>query len=393
MSYWVKVNENRTRPTRLLNTRSIRGKDGIGELQENQKKLDATKNLWLKILHRIRFHGPKPYSYVLQLYTVAHAIGQKRCAISSKSDHSEGANPTSFSPLRQSRTTSNQTPSRRVNPMSADERESTAEISRSSEEAGCKADTDRPATMAAGDVSGGGSEALSAASPAPMTVAASPSVPPLPPLPPFLLELAAGTAGGAASLCVGHPFDTTKVKLQYGSGRSSALAIVRTTLASEGVAGLYAGIQAPLPFVVLFNAALFTTNSAIRAALGRGRSEHELSLVEVGIAGSGAGAAVSLIAGPTELVKCRMQTNPGKYRGAIDCARRVYAAGGIRAFSVGFGATLVREVPGTAIFFGAYEFFRPRYAENARREYEYYDRTIAGRWDGRCFILVAVLPH
>lgn len=175
-------------------------------------------------------------------------------------------------------------------------------------------------------------------------------------LPPFGLELLAGTAGGFAQLCVGHPFDTTKVKLQRGyGGGASAITVARRVMAREGVAGLYAGVTAPLPFVLALTAALFATNSGIRSLLADGRSEDELSLNEIVVAGAGAGAAVSFIAGPMELVKCRMQARPDHYASAIDCTRRVYAAGGVRAFGIGLGATLAREIPGTAIYFGVYE--------------------------------------
>ncbi len=172
---------------------------------------------------------------------------------------------------------------------------------------------------------------------------------------PASLEIAAGSVGGAAQLCVGHPFDTTKVKLQRDRGGATAVAVVRRVLKHEGIAGLYAGITAPLPFVVAMTAALFSANAGIRAVLQNRHPEEELSLGEVAWAGAGAGAAVSLIMCPTELVKCRMQSNPSKYASAMDCARRVYAVGGGRAFLRGMNATLVREVPGTAVYFGVYE--------------------------------------
>lgn len=172
---------------------------------------------------------------------------------------------------------------------------------------------------------------------------------------PATLEIAAGSVGGAAQLCVGHPFDTAKVMLQRDRAGTTAMNIVRGVLKHDGVAGLYAGITAPMPFVVAMTAALFSANAGIRSILQRRHPNEELSLSEVALAGSGAGAAVSLIMCPTELVKCRMQASPGKYSSAIDCARRVYAVGGGTAFLRGMGATLLREVPGTAVYFGVYE--------------------------------------
>lgn len=151
---------------------------------------------------------------------------------------------------------------------------------------------------------------------------------------------------------------------------SSAMDVVRKVVASEGIYGLYAGIQAPLPFVALFNATLFTSNGICRRVIGGGRNDDALSLGEIALAGVGAGAAVSFVACPTELVKCRLQVQPGVYNGAIDCARRVWQAGGIRSLFRGMEATLVREMPGTAIYFGAYEWLIRRFTEDGRRRNE-----------------------
>lgn len=172
---------------------------------------------------------------------------------------------------------------------------------------------------------------------------------------PMMLEIAAGTVGGAAQLCVGHPFDTTKVMLQKDRNGATAVSLVRNVVARQGFQGLYAGITAPLPFVVAMTAALFSANAGLRNVIRGKDKERELSLKEVAIAGAGAGGLVSLILCPIELVKCRMQDNPKKYPSAIDATKRVYQAGGIRAFARGGLSTLLREVPGTAIYFGVYE--------------------------------------
>lgn len=172
---------------------------------------------------------------------------------------------------------------------------------------------------------------------------------------PMMLEIAAGTVGGAAQLCVGHPFDTTKVMLQKDRNGATAVSLVRRVVASQGLTGLYAGITAPLPFVVAMTAALFSANAGLRNLI-RGNDKHrELSLREIAVAGAGAGGVCSLILSPIELVKCRMQDNPKKYPSAINAARRVYSEGGLRAFSRGGLSTLLREIPGTAIYFGTYE--------------------------------------
>lgn len=135
---------------------------------------------------------------------------------------------------------------------------------------------------------------------------------------------------------------------------SGAMDVVRQVVRTEGVRGLYAGIQAPLPFVAVFNATLFAANGTMRRVIGQGRSENELSIGEVGLAGLGAGVAVSFVACPTELVKCRLQAQPGVFSGAIDCTRQVLASRGVGGLYLGMRATVLREMAGNSMYFMAY---------------------------------------
>lgn len=183
--------------------------------------------------------------------------------------------------------------------------------------------------------------------------------------PSIAADLVSGTVAGISQLCVGHPFDTIKVKLQNMPATvpgqapmyTSALDATRKTVAAEGMQGLYAGISAPMAFVAVFNAVLFAANATMRKLVGKGRHVDELSLTELATCGMGAGFAVSWVACPTELVKCRLQSQgpTAIYSGPIDCARQVVAARGFAGLYKGMGATLAREVPANAIYFGTYE--------------------------------------
>ncbi|XP_047055773.1 mitochondrial carnitine/acylcarnitine carrier-like protein [Lolium rigidum] len=206
-------------------------------------------------------------------------------------------------------------------------------------------------------------------------------------------DLAAGTVGGAAQLVVGHPFDTIKVKLQSqptpppGQPPKFAGAIdaVKQTIAAEGPGGLYKGMGAPLATVAAFNAVLFTVRGQMETLL---RSEPGVALTinQQVIAGAGAGVAVSFLACPTELIKCRLQAQSAlgtaapvaaaaaapaggaaatatvtaaaavKYGGPMDVARHVLRSeGGVRGLFKGLVPTMAREVPGNAVMFGVYE--------------------------------------
>ncbi|PWA60708.1 substrate carrier protein [Artemisia annua] len=199
-------------------------------------------------------------------------------------------------------------------------------------------------------------------------------------------DLAAGTIGGAAQLIVGHPFDTIKVKLQSQPvpppGQlprySGAIDAVKQTLAAEGPRGLYKGMGAPLATVAALNAVLFTVRGQMEALL-RSEPGAPLTVNQQVIAGAGAGVAVSILATPTELIKCRLQAQgaavasvagPGgtvtaalKYTGPMDVAKQVLRSeGGVKGLFKGLIPTMGREVPGNAAMFGVYEAMKQYFA-------------------------------
>uniref|UniRef100_A0A0C9RRX4 TSA: Wollemia nobilis Ref_Wollemi_Transcript_16222_1350 transcribed RNA sequence n=1 Tax=Wollemia nobilis TaxID=56998 RepID=A0A0C9RRX4_9CONI len=204
-------------------------------------------------------------------------------------------------------------------------------------------------------------------------------------------DLLSGTVGGVAQLICGHPFDTIKVKLQsqpvpspgQAPRYAGAMDAVRQTIAAEGPRGLYKGMGAPLATVAALNAVLFTARGQMET-LVRTEPGMPLSVRQQVVCGAGAGVAVSMLACPTELIKCRLQaqsalasgeaataaavatagTTTGstvvaaaiKYNGPIDVAKHVLKSeGGIRGLFKGLVPTLAREVPGNAVMFGVYE--------------------------------------
>ncbi|CAH8311845.1 unnamed protein product [Eruca vesicaria subsp. sativa] len=190
-------------------------------------------------------------------------------------------------------------------------------------------------------------------------------------------DLASGTVGGAAQIIVGHPFDTIKVKLQSQPAPThgqpprytGAIDAVKQTVAAEGPKGLYKGMGAPLATVAALNAVLFTVRGQMEGLL-RSDSGVPLTISQQFVCGAGAGFAVSFLACPTELVKCRLQAQGAlagasttssmvaavKYSGPMDVARHVLRSeGGARGLFKGLLPTFAREVPGNAAMFAAYE--------------------------------------
>ncbi|CAM0956085.1 unnamed protein product [Alopecurus aequalis] len=183
-------------------------------------------------------------------------------------------------------------------------------------------------------------------------------------------DLTAGTVGGIANLVVGHPFDTIKVKLQSQPSPApgqlpkyaGALDAVKQTVAAEGPRGLYKGMGAPLATVAAFNALLFTVRGQMETLL-RSEPGAPLTVKQQVVAGAGAGFAVSFLACPTELIKCRLQAQSSLAeagaaalpKGPMDVAKHVMKDAGLKGLFKGLVPTMGREIPGNAIMFGVYE--------------------------------------
>eukprot|EP00882_Tetradesmus_deserticola_P004852 GHRQ01005113.1.p1 GENE.GHRQ01005113.1~~GHRQ01005113.1.p1 ORF type:complete len:336 (+),score=170.92 GHRQ01005113.1:85-1008(+) len=230
------------------------------------------------------------------------------------------------------------------------------------------------------------------------------------------VDLTAGTVAGVAQLMVGHPFDTIKVKLQSQSSAAGAatfngpLHAAKQTLLREGFKGLYKGMSAPLATVALFNAVLFASRGQMEVLLAH-KDGSPLGLRDQLVAAVGASCAVSLVATPTELLKCRLQAqgcsktamqrlvdaglDPAKhtiYRGPREVARHVLAhEGGPLGLFRGLGATLGRESLGNMAMFGVYELAKQQLVAlkglPSKDQLSFSDLLLAGGLGGTAFWL------
>jgi solute carrier family 25 (mitochondrial carnitine/acylcarnitine transporter), member 20/29 len=171
----------------------------------------------------------------------------------------------------------------------------------------------------------------------------------------------AGYCSGAALVLAGHPFDTTKVRLQSAGSSSlfsGPLECVKQTLRSEGIRGLYKGMTPPLLFTGVINSALFTMQALTVNALAADASRPKVS--DAMRAALVTGAAISVLVTPMECVKAKLQVqyNSGvaKYANPIDCVRQLLRAdqGGLRAgLYRGFAPTVFCRMSNYA-YFGGY---------------------------------------
>ena len=180
-------------------------------------------------------------------------------------------------------------------------------------------------------------------------------------------DFAAGSVGGFAGKLLDYPLDTVKVLLQTQTAKKpayrGALDCLTHTVRTKGVASLYKGISSPLLGSIAENAVLFWAYNHCRRLLGESANKPDLTLLELSTAGAGAGAVVSFVLTPVELVKCRMQVQNSAngehfrvFRGPLDVIlQTVKQEGIIKGLFRGHVSTMCREIPGNFCFFGVYE--------------------------------------
>ena len=177
-----------------------------------------------------------------------------------------------------------------------------------------------------------------------------------------------GTMAGLFQTCVTYPLETVRTRLTLGIGLgvkyNGILDVFRTTIRTEGVAGLYKGLGPTIltgsPYVGLQMSfyELFKRNSP---------EEIENQVLAQQLYKLSCGAFAGLIAQtityPGDTVRRRMQTNgmngePKVYRNSFDCTLKMIRNEGARSLFSGITANLVRCLPGAAIQFWAYDLLK-----------------------------------
>ncbi|CAL1539273.1 unnamed protein product [Lymnaea stagnalis] len=189
--------------------------------------------------------------------------------------------------------------------------------------------------------------------------------------PSAIKDFIAGGVGGVCTVVAGHPLDTVKVRLQtmpkalpgqppMFTGTFDCLA---KTVRKEGFFGLYKGMAAPITGVAPIFAICFL-GFGIGKRLQQKHENEELTYFQLFKAGMLAGVFTTVIMAPGERIKCLLQiqqeanVNERKYKGPVDCAKKIYKEGGIRSVYRGTMATLLRDVPATGAYFTSYEWLQ-----------------------------------
>lgn len=178
-------------------------------------------------------------------------------------------------------------------------------------------------------------------------------------------SLASGALGGISLVLVGHPLDLLKVRLQTDYSTPSMSKLLRSLLKTEGMAGIYRGVTAPLIGVApIFAISIWGFDTGKRLA-GLYLSRDLTDPLVVALGGAFSAIPTSLLQVPGDRIKLRLQVSDArKHANPFQETRKIWMEGngnyysGIRSLYKGYFITLAREIPGSAIYFSNYHYMR-----------------------------------
>jgi len=135
----------------------------------------------------------------------------------------------------------------------------------------------------------------------------------------------------------------------------------QTIIKEEGFKGLYKGVQSPIIGMAALNSVLFLSYGQSKSWMQKD-ADDPLTIKQLFVCGTIVGFTVAFVEGPVDFFKSQLQVQYGsgtpKYSGFLDCARQIVKSRGIRGVYQGLSATLLRDIPANAMYFGSYEVVR-----------------------------------
>ncbi|RKP12461.1 mitochondrial carrier domain-containing protein [Piptocephalis cylindrospora] len=185
-------------------------------------------------------------------------------------------------------------------------------------------------------------------------------------------DCAAGSVGGILQVLVGQPFDTVKVKLQTAvpvslpgspAPSGSPLLLAFRGVSQDGWTAFYRGTSTPLVGVGMCVSIQFLVLESMKRRLAQrnqaqGSVSTDLSGGQLFLAGATAGLANSVVSGPVEHIRTRLQIQSNEnriYQGPWDAIQKIYKRNGLPGLYKAQGVTALREFQGYGIYFAAYE--------------------------------------
>uniref|UniRef100_A0A1B6JK02 Mitochondrial uncoupling protein 2 n=1 Tax=Homalodisca liturata TaxID=320908 RepID=A0A1B6JK02_9HEMI len=189
------------------------------------------------------------------------------------------------------------------------------------------------------------------------------------------LRILAGGTTGCMAVVIAQPTDVVKVRFQAqlrGAGElrySSTMQAYRTIAVQEGARGLWKGAFANCGRNAIVNISEIVCYDIIKESIlksgfmGDTVPCHFVSAVA-------AGFCTTFFASPVDVVKTRfMNSKPGTYKSALNCAVKMFAQEGFSAFYKGFMPSFARLVSWNIVMWLTYEQVKKFMAEKRKAYY------------------------
>lgn len=126
----------------------------------------------------------------------------------------------------------------------------------------------------------------------------------------------------------------------------------------EGIPKLWSGLSPTLVMAVPATVLYYTTYDWLKLKMGY---NYETSSMGVPVLAGGLARlfAVTVIS-PLELVRTKMQSRPLTYKEILGCVRTAVQDGGLKSLWRGWGPTILRDVPFSAVLWFNYEMFKAK---------------------------------
>ena len=143
---------------------------------------------------------------------------------------------------------------------------------------------------------------------------------------------------------------------QAGLSYSGTLDCISKTIKNEGFSAFYKGTMSPLVGIAFCVSIQFATLEEMKRVFTQLNGGQSVSPSQFYLAGGIAGVANSVVSGPVEHIRTRMQVQTSlEYKSTLDCFKKIYSEHGLRGIYKGQPVTMIREFLGYGGYFFAYE--------------------------------------
>mmetsp|Transcript_28052 Transcript_28052/g.37943 ORF Transcript_28052/g.37943 Transcript_28052/m.37943 type:complete len:301 (+) Transcript_28052:211-1113(+) len=171
-------------------------------------------------------------------------------------------------------------------------------------------------------------------------------------------SICVGAASSSVAGCITNPIDVVKTEMQMAKRKTvggpplGMMGTLQVRISSRGVLSLWAGVPAMILRSFFYAGIRLGSYDPIKDALG---AREKPTVWRKVLAGTISGSLGAAAANPVEVVKTRMQADPGRYRSTASAFMKMASMEGLASFSKGLFPHILRGAAVTASQIGIYD--------------------------------------